>query len=486
MTGLTLVAVATYKPSPAEMNHNLPLDRPYTLRDARPFLLESEYHRMIAGGNQRSYIFPRACISEIDSSSVCADGGLWRYRNGDRDQGMNLGFQGGAEYRRHDEDVYAFDPGFSATGHSGPVSFYLDARMFTELHEIPLHSSYDREFVDRQEKEMSGSVSYTSYSRYRSNISYDWSWGRITAARDAVHWGPGIFHNLVFHQDAVPFNQLVFMANLGPISVSSLYGALTIQGDESGRYHENQDSRTLYAHRYEWRIASDWLLGISEQLIFHQKTAPFAFAPIVPLFIAKGFEHERWNGGSMAGDLSYRLPGVGTIYSEFLLDDIISPTSLFDDYWGNKWAWMAGVHGIWQVSRFEGGFIGEYSRVEPWVYTGYKADTRQSANAGYPLGNQMGPNSQAFTFKAYLRRPGAWYISGRLDLEWKGTDLGSRLNDDRTVEKPERKVFIQGVDHPDIHFSPFLSYRWKSISAETRYSLGTPKGVFIRLSYQVE
>jgi hypothetical protein len=51
-------------------NANQPLDHPYTLRNSGPYLLEAEYHRMIESDKPRSYIFPRPCFSEVDSSQV--------------------------------------------------------------------------------------------------------------------------------------------------------------------------------------------------------------------------------------------------------------------------------------------------------------------------------------------------------------------------------------------------------------------------------
>ncbi len=466
-------------------NYNQPLDRPYTLRNAQPNILEAEYHRMITGDQQRSYIFPRPCISEIDSSRVCRDSGKFNFQDEERHRRVDFGFQGGYEYRYNNEHVQAYYPGITAKGHSGPISFYIDAGIFTEIHEDFFHPSYDREFVERQSKEMSESVAYSSYSRYRSNLSYDWTWGRITAGRDAAHWGPGLFHNLVFHQNAVPFNQLVFTTHLGPFTLSSLYAPLKILGDESGKFRADTASRHLYGHRYEWRISSNWLIGISEQLIYYNETAPFVFAPIVPLFIAKGFDQELSNSGEIALDISYRKPSLGAIYSEFMIDDVFAPTALFNDYWGNKWAWMAGAHGIFNLGHFKGGIIGEYSRIEPWVYTTYRANTRQAANAGHPLGNQLGPNSQAMTLKPYVRLEDTWYVSARLDLQWKGTDRGSQINDDMVEQPPPKKAFIQGVGRPDVLLTPFISYRWKYFTLDTQATFGDRMESYFRLNFQI-
>jgi hypothetical protein len=59
----------------------------------------------------------------------------------------------GYEYRYLNENVHARDFGVITEGRSGPVSFYLDARMYTEQQEDAQHVSYDREFVEHQDEE---------------------------------------------------------------------------------------------------------------------------------------------------------------------------------------------------------------------------------------------------------------------------------------------------------------------------------------------
>ena len=435
---------------------NQPLDRAFTLRNAEPFLLEREYHRLLQGDGPRSYIFPRACFSALDSSRVCSEAGHWRYQDDSRHRTLATSPVGGYEYRYLRENMHAVDFGLEASGYSGPLSFYLDARMFSEMHEDPFHASFDREFVERQDEEASGAVAYTSYSRFRTNLSYDWSWGRLTAARDAAHWGPGLFTNLVFHQDAVPFNQLTFTTYLGPLSVQSLYGQLAL--DTNWAYDTSSDFRSVYAHRYELRAGRNLVFGISEQLILHKHEAPFAFIPIIPLYVAKAGEKERLNNGNIAGDFSWRLPGWGAVYSEFLIDDMQSPTALFNDKWGNKWAWMAGFHLVRELRGRPAGLVAEYARVEPWVYTHYLPRTSQTANFNFPLGNQQGPNSQTLIAKAYVRDK-TWYAGLAVEALWKGTDLGSSVLD-LHPDNVEKKVFLLGVEEPELGVSPYVSYAW--------------------------
>ena len=453
---------ATVSAVPA--NYDQPLDRPFTLRNPKPLVLEDEYARQLREGAPMTFIFPRPCQAENDSSAACGGphGATFSHPGGGR--GISFSPQAGYEYRRLGENVNAFEIGLLSTGRAGPVSFHLDTRMFTELHENFDHSSYDREFLEKQDQDASGSLAYTSYSRFRAHASYDVPWGRFTAGKDAVHWGPGLYHNLVFSRDAIPFRHLTFSTSIGPFSVMSLYGSLLTGRNWEGDM--SHASRSIYAHRYEWRMGGDWLLGISEQLVLHDAEAPFAFLPMIPLFIAKAEEKEALNNGNIAADLCWRFLDRFRLYSEFFIDDMQSPTSLFDDSWGNKWAWMAGGQWIWSRGPLQGGMVAEYSRLEPWVYTHYKANTSQTAHFDYPLGNQVGPNSQTLTAKAWAAGMSGLTYSCRVDWRWKGADPGSGINDEFYSTGLTRKVFLEGIDSPAFSATPSITWQWR------KYSLG--------------
>jgi hypothetical protein len=284
-------------------------------------------------------------------------------------------------------------------------------------------------------------------------------------ARDAVHWGPGLFTNLVFQQDAIPFNQVSYTTHLGPLTVQSLYGQLAASND--WEFDTASSSKSMYAHRYEWRAAQNLTLGVSEQLILYKVSAPFAFVPVIPLFIAKASEKERLNNGNIAADFAYRIRGLGMIYSEFLIDDIQSPTALFNDVWSNKWAWMAGVHAIRDFGGTRSGLVMEYSRVEPWVYTHYLPHTAQTAHQDYPLGNPYGPNSQVVVTDAYIGHPGKWRTAVTLSAVWKGRDLGSSIEDVHLNGENEGKEFLAGV-HPRLHVKPS---GWYALDRHAAYVL---------------
>jgi hypothetical protein len=461
---LSVFLLSSPSPSHSESRPNLPLDRAYTLRNSEPFVLERDFGRQFKGQVPLGFIYPRACDSIRKAEGSCAEPGHLVHRGADGGQSIGLAGIAGGEVRSAGTAVTIAEAGVVTSGHKGPASFQLDTRLFAESGGDEDRVPFDREEVDVQIDSTTGAISYDSYARYRGNLSFDSPVGRFTAARDAVHWGPGLFNNLTFHQDGVPFNQYSFTTGIGPLSVTTLYGDLA--ADDHYISTENLADKNLYAHRYELSLGKDVLLGASEQLILYKENKPYLFVPIFPLFVAKTFMYEHANNGNLSVDATYRRPGLGAVYSEFLLDDLESPTSMFTkDYRQNKWAWMAGVHGIRNVAGGTAGFILEYSRIQPWVYTHFQPNTSQSSNLGYPLGNQQGPNSQSVIGKVYMRFPRGLYASTTLSMLWKGRGEGSSVSD--PFKDPfEPAGFLADGRDSRIRVNPFVSYRLGMMTLE--------------------
>lgn len=460
---VAVVASVVYAAQP-----NAPLDRSYSQRNLHPFALEERYQEMLRPGARQSFIFPSPC-GDADAPSLCGRNVPLAYADSSGNDWLAFRPLAGAEYRYHQESGAAFEAGALGWGGKGPVSFLLDARLFAE-NSAGLNA-YDREGKDKQDQEATGTVSYDSYARYRGNLNLDLSFGRFSVSRDAVHWGPGLFNNLVFHQDAVPFHNFTYTATLGPVKVTTLYGDLAV-GPAYLDSLETRD-RNLYAHRYELALGENILLGFSEQLILYERNIPFLFTPVFPLFIAKGFMYEGANNGNLALDASWRF-GRARIYGEFLLDDLESPSSLFtEDYAQNKWAFMAGVQAARDLAGIPAGVVVEYSRIEPWVYSHFTPNTSQAANLDLPLGNQQGPNSQSLIGKGYARHKSGWYASAQISLLWKGSDEGSALQDPAPDNAFRPKEFLGGVDSPDVVFTPTAAWEWKHLSLFLSAEMGS-------------
>jgi len=469
MTKWLVAAVASASVAALADDCQVALDRNLTLRSRMPYSIEAEHGRMAAGEARLAFMFPRPV------GASCEDAGpppLLRLKSPDSASGeFSARLVAGEEYRFSDESVWATEAGGLFYGRKGPATAHLDARVFSELGGDPSRPSYDGESIDNQEKSVTGAVDYRSYARFRGDMNLDLPLGRLTVARDAAQWGPGLYANGVFSEEAPPFYQYVYSARIGPLSITSLYGDLEIDSDQNSS--ANLAGRSLFAHRYELALGNKWLLGISEELILYDMAKPYLFAPIFPLFIAKSLLPEANNNGNLAFDATWRSPWNGLIYGEFLLDDLESPTSLFlKDYVQNKWAALAGAHFIKDIGTARTGAIIEFSSVEPWVYSHFTPATAQAANLGQPLGNPYGPDSRTIVLKAYARSPTGWYASLTSGLFWKGRGPGADLEQPTPPDPLQRKIRLEGESSPDFAIEPYVSYAWKCLATSVDGRLG--------------
>jgi len=399
---------------------------------------------------------------------------------GDSAAPLVLSLRGGSEVRwGHSSLTRAFEGGVRAWGSKGNLAFSSEVRSIVESHSDPNAASYDREFVDRTVEGELSDYSFTSYARYRAAIDWHSTVGVFGFRRDALHWGPGRWSNLVLNKAAIPYPSFRWAANFGNASLETVYGKLS--RGANGAYSDDGSSKTLYAHRYEWRAAPWLAIGSSEALVVSGKETPAALLPIVPLFVEKGSGLESANNGLIGFDIAIRGHD-GLLYGEFLVDDLQEPSRLFDNYWGNRWAAMAGFEQWWMLP---GGlnldYALEWARIEPWVYAHYKANSSQISNLSSPLGNPSGPNSR--TIHSEIGVGGdSWRISAGTTLAWKGIGPGSSLNDTAarlSLTRMERKSFLSGIDEPDITPAFEAWYRWGHISALLHLD-SSPSGVQFR------
>lgn len=344
--------------------------------------------------------------------------------------------------------VFASEGGIRATGRWGALWFSTDARIFVEDHSDVQVASWDGEAIDRSEEGDLSNATFTSWARYRSSVEWSSPIGALGFRKDSPHWGPGVRGNLALNQEAIPFPHAYWQGQFGSVSVESMWGSLSIDGE--GQYRKTHDTRSLYAHRYEWRPHEDVSLGVSEILILYNQESIASVVPFVPLFIEKGGTVERENNGSIAFDLSWRRWQF-LLHGEFLIDDMQEPTSLFSDrYWGNRWASNLGLvwsrptkdRDSWAVASLE------WTRIEPWVYTHFQPGSAQSLHMGRPIGNQDGPNSQSIRAEMEWRKPRyGIHLGGR--AFWKGIDEGSSVQDTVGAKSRREKAFLAGVDQPE-------------------------------------
>lgn len=458
-------------------------ERPYTLRTLASTPLLYQFHAIGTRESRQSFYYPQRDSAwrrnnQHDSTAVLA----WRGNNAF----VAASLVGGTDWRGGKalgDTITAYDGGVYLRGFKDSVEFWLDARIFNEDHTAQSPRSFDREFLEVQDEEINGELSYTSYARYRGHLSVHLGWSRLDFARDVQHWGPGYYNNLTLNQYAVPYNQMSLETQVGPLTVLSLYGDLRISNQSMS--DDNIPSRNLYGHRYELEFGNT-LLGVSELTVLYDLNKPWLFVPIVPLFMEKGQYSENRNNGSISFDASQRLPFGTRIYSEFFIDDFESPISLVkNDNIEAKWAWMGGVQIAQNVGRWELGSLAEYARVEPYVYSHFIASTAQIEHLGQPLGAPAGPNSQTIDWLAYGRYSQQVNLQLRQRFAWKGTDYGSAINDTTPTMNHHStpKSFLKGAKMQYTVY-PSLAYDGHLFSYSAEIGLGDNPSFFTRAGFQ--
>jgi len=448
-----------------------------------------EYHRMTTSDEQQIFYFPRRDSSWRKNYAEEEKRALLKYQDGR--QAIAASLIGGADYRGGEalgDTIWpGLDGGLYLRGFRDSIEFALDARIYVENHSADYPKSFDGEFVEFQKEENNDGVEYASYARYRGHFALNMGFGRLDLARDVVHWGPGYYNNLTLNQFALPYNTLSFEFQVGPLSVISLYGDLRIYPNSMSS--KNTNDRNLYGHRYELNLGN-LILGMSETQILYNENKPWLFVPIVPLFMEKGNFSEDNNNGALAFDANYRLFRLARLYTEFYIDDFESPISLVkNDNIEAKWAWMAGaqagkdfnIHGY----TLEAGTIGEYARIEPYVYSHFHPYTAQTANLGYPLGSPNGPNSQTIDWAIYGRFADKISFNLRNTWLWKGTDYGSSINDTTPTSNHNKlpKKFLDGAKMK-YSLTPSISYDGNYVSFLGEITLFNDEKIYTRLGFK--
>jgi hypothetical protein len=448
--------------------------------------LEEQYHEITKSNEYQSLAFPTACtqlntltlecnpdfnLTLLDSSKnaflkiqLLAS---YNYQNLDKTNSTNTDY--GKTDTGKNISIYSTSPAIKIHSKINVLEAFLDASLHTEDQEKFI-GSQDKMFIEKQNEGQNSNLNFISYARFTGGVALNTEFGRFSTQRNKLHWGPSLFYPLLLGQGAPPLNFISYKAKIGTFSITSIYGQLII-GDE-GVFVNTTNERSVYAHRYEWKPNDVILLGVSETLILYKTNEPFAFTPIFPLFMFKGQTVEPNNNGNLAFDLSLTPINNLRFYSEFLIDDVSELSSLFDNFWGNKWALTLGSHGIYEFMKVKIGSILEWSRVEPWVYTHYTENTAQASHFNQPLGNPLGPNSQGFTLKKYIKLKNSLYFGLTNHIIWKGNDKGSALSDTQPDNNYLKKKFLDGSLKPQWTSKITSSYSLPHLSLFGFYELG--------------
>lgn len=287
------------------------------------------------------------------------------------------------------------DLGLSSTGKWRALNYKTDLQIHIFQNQSGNWITPDGEFIEFNTTEKSNPYQTITYSRLRSLFSLNTAVGKLEGGRDVLHWGPSFANGLIFSRQMIPFPFLQWNLDFSKIQLKSLVAEISDDGS-FGNFSDGSQSTILQAHRIFWTPHPKLGLGLSESLLSQKDWPKLGLIPVVPLFAEKGQGVEAQNNGNLAVDAQWRLHPSTRLYSEFLIDDLESITSLFNDHWKSKWGLTSGFDYKYSYPMGDLGFLFEFTRIEPWVYTHHQIDGPKYTNKSQLLASAYGPGRLSF------------------------------------------------------------------------------------------
>ncbi len=249
------------------------------------------------------------------------------------------------------------------------------------------------------------------YSEARASLSYNWSWGTITFAKDYITWGYEKSGNIVLGRKAptYPYVRL----DIKPTDwfsfnyIHAFLESQIIDSIETYKIHSyRESSRIIYRSKY---LASHTIsiryknitFNAGESMVYSDQIRPLYLLPVMFFRLA---DHYYSNINNDAGDnaqfffnISSRndLPNTH-LYATLYIDEI-TLSNLFDK---QKQRYQVAMN--YGISNY-GGIINnlsltlEYTKIFPFVYQHY-IKTIDYSSSNYSLGHWLSDNADLFYF----------------------------------------------------------------------------------------
>ncbi|MDQ3001294.1 MAG: capsule assembly Wzi family protein, partial [Fibrobacterota bacterium] len=390
----------------------------------------------------------------------------WRGEShADSNDGATLAGVGGKVYGRLGDRLSFFSRGMVYTE-------YTDKSQFTHQFSPEMGETYSVEkgagdslLMDR------------SFNRFESYVLAGLPWGiTLKAGRDRVHMGPGYFTSLMATRDTPPYWLLEARIDFAPwLSLDNHLLRMTDTDHKIEKYAN--------LHRFEFRPLRSLNIGFNDIVIYQDRGPdPRYFLPLVPLtFVESGIGGP--DNSAMGFDFLFAGIRNVSVWGELFIDDLLGPTSFFDDFWENRWAGLAGFQVTSPLHWLDADLVMEYGHVEPWTYNGRQPQT-SFKHFNVPSASRLGPDSRTWETQVSLR-PWRW-LEFRERFQWfdKGRGRSGTLGtihedavDGMTKTHLAENVFSQRIFETSVRvlYGQYLagSLAWVADAEGSRFSVST-------------
>ncbi len=295
----------------------------------------------------------------------------------------------------------------------------------------------------------------TFFDRSGGELVYRASFLDLRFAHQPTTWGLGESGQLILSNNVEQYPYFALNKNWKWGSFSFMHGKLL--AEPGNNFIDGQpifSNKWISAHRFEFSPISRLAIGLTELVIYGNRTADWAYW--VPFNFYRATEHnlrDRDNE-TIALDLEARIFRGGKIYGTVFIDEF-KRSKLFTDWWANKHAFQLGMQFVDPFSLANLTLRLEYVAVMPWVYT-HKFKINRYINDGRSLGYWAGPNSQVI----YANLEKDWHYRFRTGIKFQQLKHGDNYRNENiggdilaghktllgTQSEPrETRKFLEGI-----------------------------------------
>lgn len=335
----------------------------------------------------------------------------WNKREWDTENYINLSLKGTAfPFYQKFMDIHlkgTISPQFS--GNLGKFSYFSEINIWTEYQSDTSFAMSSYEPYDGNPYNLFGRTkksSLRSSDMFRGGIFFKEKRFDLETAVDYLRQGPAFYFPLTFSGGSVPVTYFRARMDLYLLQYIHTFGLLRTQKDKPKYFYTHRLDFPLIKNKAACGINAVIINGstaekaqtdsLNEKYYDEDRTWEWVYLiPFIPYAFAEHYVGDRDNA-ILSIDFSLSFPQYFRWYFEFFIDDISAPHTLFNDDWGNKWAFTAGGQYFGTILQKDITITIEYSRIEPWVYTHFYGGSHRYTHYGKSLGSPLGPNSDAF------------------------------------------------------------------------------------------